>query len=49
MSAPASQPILGIFWMLITGLCFVAVTALVKFVGDAVPPAQSAFLRYVFG
>lgn len=35
--------------MLVTGLCFVAVTALVKLVGGDVPPAQSAFLRYVFG
>ncbi len=46
---PQSRPILGIFWMLVTGLCFVAVTATVKLVGDAVPPAQAAFLRYVLG
>ena len=39
----------GILWMLVTGLCFVAVTALVKFMGAGVPPAQSAFLRYVIG
>ncbi|MEM1273540.1 MAG: DMT family transporter [Pseudomonadota bacterium] len=42
-------PVWGVIWMLVTGLCFVAVTALVKFVGDDVPPAQSAFLRYIFG
>ena len=35
--------------MLLTGLCFVAVTAIVKHVGDAVPAAQSAFLRYILG
>ncbi len=35
--------------MFVTGLCFVAVTALVKTVGDAVPAAQAAFLRYVLG
>lgn len=35
--------------MLVTGLCFVTVTALVKFLGVGVPPAQSAFLRYVIG
>ncbi len=46
---PQSRPVIGIFWMLVTGLCFVAVTASVKFVGDAVPPAQAAFLRYVLG
>lgn len=46
---PAAQPVLGIFWMFLTGLCFVAVTALVKFLGDGIPPAQSAFLRYLLG
>ena len=44
-----TQPLLGVFWMLVTGLCFVAVTALVKLVGDDIPPAQSGFLRYAIG
>ncbi len=35
--------------MLMTGLCFVAVTALVKYMGTHVPPAQAAFLRYILG
>ncbi len=35
--------------MLVTGLCFVAVTALVKYLGGRIPPAQSAFLRYLLG
>ena len=35
--------------MLITGMCFVAVTALVKFLGDRLPPAEMAFLRYLLG
>lgn len=35
--------------MLMTGFCFVAVTALVKYLGDRVPPAESAFLRYLLG
>ena len=35
--------------MILTGLNFVAVTALVKHVGDAIPAAQSAFLRYLLG
>ncbi|MFW5641287.1 MAG: DMT family transporter [Roseicyclus sp.] len=39
----------GILWMVVTGLCFVAVTASVKMVGDDVPAAQAAFLRYVLG
>ncbi|MBT8456035.1 MAG: DMT family transporter [Alphaproteobacteria bacterium] len=35
--------------MLMTGANFVAVTAIVKHVGDALPAAQSAFLRYFLG
>ncbi len=35
--------------MLLTGACFVAVTALVKYLGDGVPAAQAAFLRYLLG
>jgi drug/metabolite transporter (DMT)-like permease len=45
----SSRPGAGILWMLVTGLCFVAVTALVKVMGVGVPPAESAFLRYVIG
>ena len=43
------KPLVGIFWMLVTGLCFVAVTALVKYMGPRVPPAEAAFLRYMLG
>ncbi len=32
-----------------TGICFVAVTALVKTLGGRIPAAESAFLRYVIG
>ncbi len=45
----SKSPMVGVFWMLITGVCFVAVTALVKTLGDRVPAAESAFLRYVLG
>lgn len=44
-----SRPLVGVCWMLVTGLCFVAVTALVKYMGPRVPPAEAAFLRYVLG
>ena len=44
-----SKPVLGVFWMVITGLMFVGVTAVVKHVGSDVPAAQAAFLRYVLG
>lgn len=32
-----------------TGLCFISVTALVKYMGTGLPPAQMAFLRYLLG
>lgn len=44
-----SHPVAGIFWMLITGLCFISVTALVKYMSTGLPPAQMAFLRYLLG
>ena len=49
MPSQSSRPATGILWMVASGLCFVAVTTLVKLVGDRIPPAQSAFLRYVLG
>ena len=50
MPNPApSRPLAGILWMLVTGLCFVAVTALVKVLGPRIPAVESAFLRYVIG
>jgi drug/metabolite transporter (DMT)-like permease len=47
--ATGQNPVKGVFWMLVAGGCFVAVTAVVKIVGPGVPPAQSAFLRYALG
>ena len=35
--------------MILAGLCFVAVTATVKSMGNAMPAPQSAFLRYLLG
>lgn len=50
MTNSASQrPVMGIFWMLVTGLCFVAVTAIVKYTGDRIPAQQASFLRYLLG
>lgn len=40
---------MGIFWMVVTGLLFVGMTAVVKHVGSHVPAAQSAFLRFALG
>jgi len=47
--ARANRPVAGILWMVLTGLLFVCMTAVVKHVGDAVPAAQSGFLRYAMG
>ncbi|MEM8732353.1 MAG: DMT family transporter [Pseudomonadota bacterium] len=50
MSEPSpSRPLAGIIWMLVTGLCFVGVTALVKVLGPRMPAAEAAFLRYLLG
>ena len=39
----------GILWMLLTTLLFVMVTAVVRYIGEAIPAAQAAFIRYVIG
>lgn len=49
MANTQNRPVAGVIWMLITGLMFVAVTAIVKHVGSELPAAQSAFLRYLLG
>jgi drug/metabolite transporter (DMT)-like permease len=49
VSETQSRPVTAIFWMLVTGLCFIAVTALVKYMGPGIPPAEMAFLRYLLG
>ena len=40
---------IGIFWMVITGLLFCAMTACVKLLGTTLSASQSGFIRYVFG
>jgi len=48
-SLPAARPLRGVLWMVVTGLMFVGVTALVKVLGTRVPAPQAAFLRYLIG
>ncbi|KIT16073.1 DMT family transporter [Jannaschia aquimarina] len=48
MTSP-SRPVQGILWMAVTGLCFIAVTAVVKHGAQDLPAAQAAFLRYLLG
>ncbi|KMK67801.1 DMT family transporter [Puniceibacterium sp. IMCC21224] len=49
MAETVQRPVAGIMWMVVTGLCFVMVTALVKSLGSDMPAAESAFLRYFLG
>ncbi|GAB4286397.1 MAG: DMT family transporter [Roseovarius sp.] len=44
-----ASPVRGVFWMVVTGLMFVAVTALVKVLGPRIPAPEAAFLRYLIG
>ena len=44
-----NRPLAGVIWMVLTGLNFVAVTAIVKHIGSDVPAAQGAFVRYLLG
>ncbi|MEP1768667.1 MAG: DMT family transporter [Sulfitobacter sp.] len=43
------RPVVGIFWMLMTGVSFILVTALVKTMGPRLPSGEAAFLRYAIG
>ena len=40
---------LGMLWMLLSGLCFVCMTVVVRYVGTRIPAVEAAFIRYVFG
>jgi len=46
---PESRPLEGVLWMLLAGLSFVIMTAIVKHVGRGLPAAESAFLRFLTG
>lgn len=45
----AARPLWGVFWMVATGIFFVGVTALVKWLGTRVPASEAGFLRYLIG
>ncbi|MEW9921478.1 DMT family transporter [Marimonas sp. MJW-29] len=48
-STAASRPLVGIFWMFVTGVFFIMVTALVKYMGPRLPAPEAAFIRYGLG
>lgn len=43
------RPLDGVLWMLASGVSFVGVQGIVRYLGTELPAAQSAFLRFVFG
>ncbi len=43
------RPVQGVLWMLASGLSFVGVNGLVRWLGTDLPAAQGAFLRFGFG
>lgn len=43
------RDLIGIGWMLVTGLCFVAVNGIVRWLDGALPAPQAAFIRFLFG
>ncbi|WP_233253542.1 DMT family transporter [Paracoccus binzhouensis] len=47
--ATARSDLNGIFWMLTAGLCFVGVNGTVRWLGQALPAAEGAFIRFAFG
>jgi drug/metabolite transporter (DMT)-like permease len=48
-AAVLSGPLRGVLWMVASGLSFVGVNAIVRYLGTDLPAAQSAFLRFGFG
>ncbi len=49
-SPPIGQrPLIGIAWMLLTGILFVCVTGIVRYLGSSLPAIEAAFIRYAVG
>lgn len=44
-----NNALVGIAWMIVTGLLFVCVTGIVRHLGSDIPAVQAAFLRYIIG
>jgi drug/metabolite transporter (DMT)-like permease len=43
------RTLVGVGWMLVTGLLFVGVTGIVRHLGSDMPAIEAAFIRYAFG
>ncbi len=49
MESTPNKPLVGIAWMVVSGLLFVGVTGVVRMLGTGLPAAEAAFLRYATG
>lgn len=49
MTDTGQRPLVGMAWMLVAGLLFVGVNAVVKHAGQNLPAPEAAFLRYACG
>lgn len=50
LAAPRlDRPLEGVLWMLATGLSFVVVNGIVRYLGTALPAPQAAFIRFAWG
>lgn len=49
MDGQTRRDLIGIAWMVVAGLCFVAVNGIVRGLGGALPASQAAFIRFAFG
>jgi drug/metabolite transporter (DMT)-like permease len=47
--AQKNNTISGLLWLGFSGILFVGVTGIVRYIGSDVPPIEAAFIRYVFG
>lgn len=47
-AANVNRPVIGVLWMLVSGLAFIGVNTGVRYVGTALPASQSAFLRFAW-
>ena len=45
----AGNNVKGIGWMLLSGIMFIGVTGVVRYLGGEMHPIQAAFIRYAFG
>ncbi len=48
-ATPGNTTLQGVAWMVLTGILFVFVTGIVRYLGSDMPAIEAAFIRYVIG